>query len=54
MSIVINTFRREVLSLFLRAVFMQFCYHSTISSENCKVLNLEVEHHFLLAILPGM
>lgn len=52
MSVVINTFRREVLSLFLKAVFMWFCYHSTISSGNCKVSNLEVEHHFLLAILP--
>ena len=54
MSIVINTFSREVLSLFLRAVFMRFCYHSTILSGDCEVLNLEVEHHFLLAILPHM
>ena len=54
MSIVISTFKREVLSLFLRAVFMRFCYHSTISSGNCEVSNLEVEHHFLLVILPHM
>ena len=54
MSIVISTFRREILSLFLRAVFMQFHYHSTISSGNCEVSNLEVEHHFLLMILPRL
>ena len=54
MSIVISTFRREILSLFLRAVFMQFHYHSTISSGNCEVLNLEVEYHFLLVILPRL
>ena len=52
MSIVISTFRWEILSLFLRAVFMQFHYLSTILPGNCKVSILEVEHHFLVAILP--
>ena len=28
------------------------CDHLTISSGNCEVSNSEVEHHFLLAILP--
>ena len=31
MSIVISTIRRKVLRLLLRAVFMQFCDHSTIT-----------------------
>ena len=44
MSIVISTLRREVVSLFLRAVLIRFC--ATISSGNCEVSNSEVERHF--------
>jgi len=51
-SIVISTIRRKALSLLLRAVFMQFCDHLTITYRNCKVSNLAVEHYSLLTIPP--